>query len=192
MKNSILIISLFISGIITAQTKVTVTVASNTFSPSSIVISSGDTVEFINTSGSHWVDGTQTTFSSNPASFDNQSQAGAGWTYKQVLTVAGSYDYRCGIHTSMTGTITVQPAVNVSEEENTNPITFYPNPTVNSLSFNNVINLKQVKIYSLNGIEVLNTSLIKKELDISNLTSGVYFVIMILEKGEKTKKLIIQ
>ncbi len=87
-----------------------VTVSSNQFSPSSLTIAQGDTVVWTNTGGTHNVNGTQTTFSGNPASFGNT--VGAGWTYTHVFTVNGSYNYQCDPHSSsgMTGTITVNPA----------------------------------------------------------------------------------
>ena len=90
-----------------AQTEVTV--QSNTFTPQNITINIGETVIFDNINGFHNVDGTQTTFPSNPESFGNGAAASAPWNYEHTFTVAGTYDYNCTPHASlgMDGTITV-------------------------------------------------------------------------------------
>ena len=88
--------------------KYTVTASGMTFTPSSLTISIGDTVIFDNVSGFHNVNGTQATFSANPASFGNTT-ANAPWNYTFVFTVAGNYTYQCDVHApGMAGTITVQ------------------------------------------------------------------------------------
>ena len=90
-----------------AQT--TVTVQSNTFTPQDLTINVGETVLFDNINGFHNVDGTQTTFPSNPESFGNGGAASAPWNYEHTFTIAGTYDYNCTPHAGlgMVGTITV-------------------------------------------------------------------------------------
>ncbi len=194
MKNLLLFTLLFTSSIFYAQTTFTVNVANGGFTPSNLTITVGDTVKFVNVSGTHWVDGRQVTFASNPASFDNQSQSGAGWTYKQVFNTAGNYDYRCGIHTTtMIGALTVQIATGIEETVINKNTLFYPNPTSNQLNFSEFENIDQVAIYSLTGEEVVNTPLIKKQLDVSTLITGIYFVKVTSKNGEViTKKMVIQ
>ena len=87
----------------------TVQTSGMTFTPDSIAINLGDTVTFINTGGNHNVNGTTSTFPSNPASFGNS--LGSGWTFTHVFTVAGTYDYQCDPHVGMgmTGKIIVSP-----------------------------------------------------------------------------------
>lgn len=88
--------------------KHTVTASGMTFTPSSLIISVGDTVVFDNVLGFHNVNGTQATFPTNPASFGN-TIAGAPWTYTFVFTIVGNYNYQCDAHApGMAGTITVQ------------------------------------------------------------------------------------
>ncbi len=88
--------------------KHTVTASGMIFTPSSLTINVGDTVVFDNISGFHNVNGTQTTFPTNPASFGN-TIANAPWTYTFVFTVVGNYNYQCDVHApGMAGTITVQ------------------------------------------------------------------------------------
>ena len=95
-----------------AQQNFSVTVQSNSFTPKNIAITVGDTVTWTNIQGTHNVNGTQTTFPANPASFGNGSAASSPWTYSFVFDSPGSYNYQCDPHASlgMTGTVTVEPA----------------------------------------------------------------------------------
>lgn len=97
--------SLLVSPLLATNHQVSVT--SNTFSPSQLNISLGDTVTWTNTEGHHNVNGTQATFPSNPASFGNN--VGSGWTFSHAFTLAGTYDYQCDPHAGlgMTGRIVV-------------------------------------------------------------------------------------
>lgn len=80
----------------------------NSFSPSSITINVGDTVVWTNLGGFHNVNGSTSTFPTNPASFGN-SVASAPWTYSFVFTTAGTYNYQCDPHAGigMTGSVNV-------------------------------------------------------------------------------------
>lgn len=91
-----------------SQTSHMVDVTNNVFTPDELTIAPGDTVVWVNSQGNHNVNGTQATFPSNPESFGNE--VGAGWTFRHVFTIPGSYDYRCDPHFSvgMVGKIEVQ------------------------------------------------------------------------------------
>ncbi len=86
------------------------------FDPDELEITAGDTVEWINEQGFHNVNGTQTTFPSNPESFGNST--GNGWTYQYVFTAAGTYDFQCDPHATagMNGSITVLENSGTEEE----------------------------------------------------------------------------
>jgi predicted lipoprotein with Yx(FWY)xxD motif/plastocyanin len=90
------------------QTSHAVSVTSNVFTPDEITINVGDTVVWTNSQGNHNVNGTQTTFTSNPESFGNT--VGMGWVFSHVFTIAGNYDYQCDPHASfgMTGKVEVK------------------------------------------------------------------------------------
>jgi plastocyanin len=89
------------------QTLHVVEVRDTQFDPAALEITAGDTVEWRNVQGYHNVNGTQTTYPSNPESFGNN--AGNNWTFRHVFATAGSYSYQCDPHVSlgMTGTVTV-------------------------------------------------------------------------------------
>jgi len=83
--------------------------SSNTFVPANVTIMLDETVSFVNTGGFHNVNGSQTTYPSNPASFGFPTPSSALWTYNHTFTIAGVYDYVCDPHAGlgMTGTVTV-------------------------------------------------------------------------------------
>ncbi len=88
----------------------TVNTVGTTFVPADITIFVGQTVEWVNTGGSHNVNGTQSAYPGNPESFGNS--VGTGWTYQYTFNTVGQYNYHCDPHVSigMTGTVTVMPA----------------------------------------------------------------------------------
>ena len=101
-----LLATMYISA--AGQTSHAVSVTSNVFTPDEISINVGDTVVWTNSQGSHNVNGTQTTFPSNPESFGNT--VGMGWVFSHVFTIAGNYDFRCDPHFTfgMTGKVEVK------------------------------------------------------------------------------------
>ena len=113
-----LVLFLFLGIAITANlnaTNHTVQTVGMTFSPATLTINVGDSVTFINTAGSHNVNGTISTFPLNPIGFSNPTGISAGWTYVHVFSIAGTYNYQCDPHIpAMVGTIQVLPSVVVS------------------------------------------------------------------------------
>lgn len=100
-------ISLPVSG----QTSHIVDVTSNVFTPDQLTILVGDTVVWTNSQGNHSVNGTQSAYPSNPESFGNG--VGAGWTFRHVFTLPGTYDYHCDPHQAfgMLGQVIVEEAM---------------------------------------------------------------------------------
>ena len=86
---------------------------SNNFVPSTLTISLGDTVEFINTGGFHNVNATLSTFPNNPQGFGN-SVSSSNWSLQHIFTIPGTYNYQCDPHVGMgmIGTIIVNPPSN--------------------------------------------------------------------------------
>ncbi len=92
-----------------AQVTHQVTVQDQAFIPSNISINVGDIVEWTNIDGFHNVNGTNATYPGNAESFGNNPGA-AGWVYSHTFTAEGSNNYRCDVHTGMTGVVTVTAA----------------------------------------------------------------------------------
>ncbi len=137
-----------------------VQVGSNFFNPSALTVASGDTVTWTQVSGAHNVNGSLTTFPSNPAGFSSGAVAGGTWTYSFQFTIAGVYNYQCDPHTpSMVGTVTVTPTCSdlffseyLEGSSNNKALEIY-NPT------NASINLASysVKAYNNGGIAISNS-----------------------------------
>ena len=85
------------------------TVGATGFDPTDLTITVGETVQWINTGGSHNVNGTTATYPTNPESFGNA--VSAGWTFDHTFMTEGTYAYQCDPHVGngMAGTITVMP-----------------------------------------------------------------------------------
>lgn len=83
----------------------TVSMTDNVFAPSSLTITVGDTVTWVNngqmphtvTSGPE----------GSPNGIFNSGDITAGGTYRRVFTSAGSFPYYCVYHAGMTGSVTV-------------------------------------------------------------------------------------
>ena len=88
------------------------------FNPEDLTINVGDTVTWTNNDGM----GHTATSTDGPASFDSGNiAAGATWSF--TFTEAGTYDYKCNYHSSMTATITVDDDSADDEEEEEPPRT---------------------------------------------------------------------
>jgi plastocyanin len=92
---------LFLGPTAFAQTTHVVTVGDNFFSPSSLTINVGDTVEWRNAAG-----GLPHNVTANDGSF--ASQTASSFTFSVTFDEAGTWSYLCTVHPEMTGVITVQ------------------------------------------------------------------------------------
>jgi len=100
---------LFLSSTAIAQTTHIVTVGDNFFSPSSLTIQVGDTVEWRNASG-----GMSHNVTADDGSF--RSPTASSFTFSVTFTSAGTVSYKCTLHPSvMNGVITVEAAATQAE-----------------------------------------------------------------------------
>ena len=175
----------FISTSLLAQTSHNVNVASFAFTPSSLTIEVGDTVVWTQTSGTHNVNGSISTFSSNPDSFGNGDPSSSAWTYFYEFTIAGDYTYQCDPHiSSMTATITVsEPSAVINEVQIENGTNVYPNPFTSYLTI--ALNKKLINdnssiefvLYDLLGNQVHSIANVNAELtkiETNQLSNGIY------------------
>ena len=106
MKNILFFLSIFISSFSFSQTSHMVLVggSGDIFTPSTLTVNVGDTVNFHNIGGYHNVNGTQATYPSNPASFEGPAIGvpwSSNWWMSVVFTLPGTYDYQCDPHVPM-------------------------------------------------------------------------------------------
>ncbi len=192
MKKSLLVLFTSLSVVSFAQTKHTVIVQNGSFTPADITISVGDTVEWNNIQGFHFVDGNQATYPSNPESFGNPSDGSSPWTYQHIFTIAGNYNYRCGIHTStMFGTITVNSSTSINEVVISNNSS-YPNPASSVLNLPKRTIYDKVEIYDSFGKIVFSKSNFNNSIDVSSFEKGTYILNLHEDNKTLSQKIIIQ
>jgi plastocyanin len=174
-----------------AQVKYNVVASGLSFTPSSLVINQGDTVEWNNISGFHNVNGTQATFPSNPISFGN-GPAGAPWTYIFVFNTLGNYTYMCDVHgINMSGTITVQTPLQITEVGVQKNIKIYPNPATNCFIIDANQSISSVSIYNIAG-KFVKKSYQSSKIDVVDLPKGIYILNIETIDDNIVEKIIIQ
>jgi plastocyanin len=172
-----------------------------TFSPATLTIDFGDSVDFT-IGGAHQVrEVSQTTWDANgntALSGGFQTAAGGGMLLPASLPV-GTHYYVCIPHASMgmKGTIIVNPSsLNVKENKPELNFSLYPNPTngVFNVNLNSSVDVSKIEVYNLLGEVVYNTNVVtaKTTIDLSNNERGIYFVKIFVNEAVLTKKIVLQ
>lgn len=79
-----------------------------------------------------------------------------------------------------------------TEQQESQNISFYPNPTDGSIQFDGILNEAKVEVYSMTG-KYVTTAVVENKIPVNlNLTSGVYLLKILLKNKVMTKKLIIE
>lgn len=173
-----------------------------TFSPSSLTIESGDTVQFTIGSAHEVREVDQTTWDANgntALSGGFSTPLGGGMILPAALTV-GTHYYVCVPHASMgmKGTITVNPSsLNTRKEE---PLEFsvYPNPSHNTLNLNIQSQSPganyQVSLLDITGNSVADFSFTsaQNQIDLQGISPGIYFVRVKVNEAILTKRICVQ
>lgn len=194
MKKLIFSVFLSILGITSYATIWTITNSGFTFSPASITITLGDSVNFNLGSIHDAVEVDQATWDANgatPLSGGFATPLGGGMVLPDKLSV-GTHYYVCTVHvgsSGMKGIITVQNPTNIIVNEFDNNFSFYPNPVKAELFYNlNVPETQETYLRILNntgqevmGMEVKNGA---NHIDLTKLNSGLYYVILISDRKQ--------
>ncbi|MNQ06212.1 hypothetical protein D3C85_189610 [compost metagenome] len=88
----------------------------------------------------------------------------------------------------------VKPQPKLQETTSIEGLSLYPNPVSNGkvyITSKNDLN-KEIQIFDVLGKKVLQTELSSKELNVSNLSPGVYIIKIKEEEASSTRKLIIR
>ncbi len=206
-KTIIFILIMVVSTTISFSTTHTIVNSGFTFSPSSLTVSVGDTINFL-------LAAVHTAREVNEAAWNaNETTTNGGFDLPNgggtiVLSQAGTYYYICVPHASlgMKGTITVNTATDVKPLDDISPDNFvlmqnYPNPfnpaTTISFSLPSKTFVSLI-VFNAQGKEV--AILVNEELPAGyysrkwngiNLSSGVYFYRIKAGQFIETKKLIL-
>ena len=203
MKKNLLttFIYFFLFSTIAFSTTLTVTNAGFTFSPNTLTINLGDSVNFV-LGGSHDADEvSQSTWTVNGTTNlagGFLTPFGGGLVLPANLQV-GTHWYVCSNHagSGMKAIITVNPASGISGDNNQKILpSIYPNPSTGQFILNNTSTNSnyEIEIYDVLGKHILNQNIIgeKQLIDLSNQTNGVYFIKMKFDSSTITKRIIIQ
>ena len=204
-----ILISFILFKSISAQTTHTVNSGSYYYNPSSLIISLGDSVIWINDGGFHDVNGNINSITgqsfNNPVAFDSPPTSTVGaviFSYK--FTVIGTYEYDCSIGShaanGMVGTVIVQDnSTGVSESLSSILLATHNHKsnTINIELTNNVIN-PHLELYNIEGKLIQSLEIETKfgennyEIPIYNpLNKGVYIVVISDNEQRNSKKLIV-
>jgi len=190
MKNITLLIVVFISSFVSAQTTYDLDWAIGiNGEAASLTIETGDTVRWT------WTDEMQhdvISLLSSQESFDSGIMTGSGTQFEYTFTEVGINSYQCSVHPgNMFGTITVEPNLS-TEDKFIKNLTFYPNPATNKITISSLYKIDTIEIYNAMGSLVL-----KKQTDnnliettVSQLQSGVYLLVVKSNDLKKVFKLI--
>ena len=140
----------------------------------SVTIEPGDTVRWT------WTDApphSVTSESGSQENFDSGILTGTGTQFSYTFTQVGINDYKCDVHSDMTGTITVEQLIGIDEKFRRN-IAFYPNPVADQLTVTSLYKLDTYEIYNVLGMKVSAGQATGNvtNINMSHLQSGLYFV----------------
>lgn len=173
-----------------------------TFSPATITITAGDTVNF-NINNTHKVEEvSQSTWNSNGNTPlpGFSTPFGGGMVLPGQLGVGVHY-YVCTVHASsgMKGIITVQNPAGIAENDKAQGgISIFPNPSNGmfrlEIEGSQASKIFKVEIESTIGEKFFQTSFpsIKQELDLSGHARGIYHLVIYTEDAILSKRLVIQ
>ena len=161
-----------------------------------LTIETGDTVVWTWTSPNHSVENDPS--GSSVEVFNSGVLFPNGSTFSHTFTIIGSNDYYCLVHgaASMSGTITVEPALSIPEFADVSKFKINPNPVTSKfeLELPSGILEANIEIYNILGKRVYSqiVSTDTSNHDISNWNSGIYLLRVSTEFGSATKRLIKQ
>jgi endonuclease I len=79
-----------------------------------------------------------------------------------------------------------------TEQQESQNISFYPNPTDGSIQFDGILNEAKVEVYSMTG-KYVTTAVVENKIPVNfDLASGVYLLKILLKNKVMTKKIIIE
>lgn len=100
------------------------------------------------------------------------------------------FDYNHPIITNFANTTFV--AMSVPEKELDRSVSIYPNPTSDVVNLKSDFTIRSIQVYDIQG-RILITKLLSEEntsVDLSNYSSGIYYLKINTDKGAKTEKLV--
>ena len=85
----------------------------------------------------------------------------------------------------------ISSVLSVAEESQGLSVKLYPNPVDQYLNIEAISNVDQVTIFSIQGKKIANFDNVERELDLSNLKSGIYFLQLKMNDFSENIKIIV-
>lgn len=203
MKTPLFFAALLLVTIVNAQQTFTVNQGvGNSFSPSSLTVNQGDVVHFSLSSQHDITQVSLDTWNANgttPLAGGFVFSSGSG---DYTATTPGVIYYVCVVHVQsdgMKGTITVNAITGINDVQNSSEARVYPNPARDIITYraSGSSPVSELRILDLNGkpVKILTKPDIsdnKINIDITSLSSGIYFLVAYSANGIESEKILKQ
>jgi plastocyanin len=173
-----------------------VDVANFSFTPDTMTVIVGDTVQWM------WISGTHTTTSTSvpagAATWNNSINSSISF-FNYKVTVAGVYNYDCAIHTFMTGTFTATDPSGIASisTEPTFTWSMVNDEVTMQMNFNSATALS-IHLFNLLGANVRTLGSLQnvvgtynETFSLSGVPKGIYFLEVIAENRKIVRKIIV-
>ncbi len=173
MKHTFTFLFICVVTFFSSAADIAITIQNSAFSPSSVNVQTGDVITWTNLDNfAHSVVSTAVPVSAATFSSTN---LGKDATFSYTVTAEGSYAYKCGIHSFMTGAFTAAVATPIMKPT-LNIQALYPNPSNSTVTIESPKEIKTIEVYSTTGvlIKTENFSTVKPTLNVSELENGTY------------------
>jgi hypothetical protein len=149
--------------------------------------------EFIADDGNGDFSGSFLIYTNSNASAPNPPSLSLGVWAEGGVTMGACGGSLTTANATMTGDVQ-ETTLNVSQLELDAQLEIYPNPTTQFITIRstNMLAIKDVEIYNVNGKIVLTTKIVSGQIDLSNLKSGFYFLKVNADKRSIYKKIIVE
>jgi PKD domain/Secretion system C-terminal sorting domain/CARDB len=112
-----------------------------------------------------------------------------------TFTANGTYTVQLTAYNGTCSNVNTQSVViNATAIENIpdNNLSLLPNPVSDVLTIGGTVNILNIKIYDYCGKLILNQKPVTNQIDVSNLTNGIYTIIMFEKNGRTIRKFVKQ
>ena len=162
------------------------------YAPQHLEIMLGDIVEWDESSGTHNVDGSLSSFPTNPAGFFSGTPQNTSWPFSHTFLVAGVYTYHCEQQDhdlTQFGTITVIDPSGVQSYAAPDRIVLFPIPAddVLMVALNGCTGVVRGEVIDLSGHVVKSQHLMDartNSFDLSGVAPGQYFLLVYGSTGK--------
>ena len=143
---------------------------------------------------------TSTLIPASATAFDQIWNAPADTFFQYIPQVVGVYNFECTPHAAfnMNGSIVVQSSTGILENQSQTNISVYPNPSNGKFQFSidnsKITKNSKIEIYNVRGERIYQSSIPNtlSDVDISDQSSGIYFINVYDGQTIRAKKIVLE